>query len=96
MKKPQNHIDPKYLEHIRKHPCVVPGCLNKTDAHHLKTVGSGRNDYTAIPLCRTHHTEIHYSGNESFNDKYSIDVWREAFESYFRWVNNESYSSPQD
>jgi len=35
--------------------------------------------FTAIPLCREHHTEIHTKGKDAFNIIHRIDVWQEAF-----------------
>ena len=39
-----------YLDYIRKQPCVVCGHTS-TQAHHVKTVGSGGGDNWAISLC---------------------------------------------
>lgn len=86
--KPSEIIDEAYLTHIRSLPCVVMGCPEQIkDPHHLKTQKSGRNDYTAIPACRAHHSECHTIGVAAFNRKYFVDCWRKAFELYQHWVN---------
>lgn len=55
--------------------CTI--CGVKADKHHIKTRGSGGKDekWNLIPLCRTHHVEIHKIGNTKFVEKYT-----EAFE----------------
>lgn len=57
--------------------CVC--CGNPAEAHHLDAVGTGRNRKEIIhlgmlmlPLCRTHHTEAHTIGKQSFCDKYHV------------------------
>jgi len=64
--------------------CLV--CGKPGDPHHLSHIGMGRNrknelreHFTAIPLCREHHTEIHDKGKDRFNLTHRIDVWQEAF-----------------
>ncbi len=60
-----------------KRMCVV--CGNRADLHHIDAVGMGK-DRTKIshigkrilPLCRTHHNEIHNSGNDKFMKKYHL------------------------
>jgi len=80
--------DESYLDYIRSLPCLVPLCRlgeynnGKSDPHHLKAVGwreAKRNDYTAVPLCRQHHSEVEQTGMEKFCAKYSIDeLWKDA------------------
>jgi hypothetical protein len=59
----------KHLEKIRQHPCLICGVLT-VDAHHLridmslKGMGMKPGDEYAVPLCRTHHRELHDYGNE--------------------------------
>lgn len=49
--------------------CIV--CLKPAEHHHVKSRGSGGGDESSnlMPLCRTHHTEIHWSRNK-FVEKY--------------------------
>ncbi len=43
------------------------------------TVSNTKKDLSCIPLCRIHHTERHQSGNAKFEDKYRINLWKDAF-----------------
>ena len=56
------------------------------DPDHLEAIGMGGNrkkpsqkHYSAVPLCRLHHTERHALGIPRFEDKYKINLWKEAF-----------------
>jgi Protein of unknown function (DUF968). len=57
--------------------CAI--CGKKADLHHVDAVGSGRNrkeivhkGMHVLPLCRTHHTEIHAIGKDTFCEKYKV------------------------
>ena len=82
----------KYIEYVRKQPCIVCG-TKPVDADHLETIGMGNNrkrrgpkDLTCIPLCRKHHQERHHLGNSRFEAKYIINLWREAFNTLRRYI----------
>ena len=65
--KPRRVTDEGFLTFVRSRYCCVPGCVAPdTDPHHTKSRGSGGSDYTAIPLCRVHHNEIHVIGSWRF------------------------------
>ena len=74
----------KYLDYIRNKPCLVCGSI-PCDPDHLEARGmgganrSGYKDYSCVPLCRIHHTERHQAGNENFENKYGINLWKDAF-----------------
>ena len=74
----------KYLDYIRNKPCLVCGSI-PCDPDHLEARGmgganrSGYKDYSCVPLCRIHHTERHQAGNEKFENKYGINLWKDAF-----------------
>ena len=61
-----------------KRNCVI--CGNRADIHHIDKVGMG-NDRNKIshlgkrilPLCRTHHVEIHNTGDEKFMSLYHLE-----------------------
>jgi len=84
-------IDEDYLDYVRAQPCLVPLCreAGPIDPHHLKAVGwreAKRNDFTAIPLCRKHHSEVEQVSRESFCEKYSMeDLWMDAFFILCEW-----------
>ena len=92
--KPQRSKDANYLSYVRGMRCLVCGDTN-TDPHHLISRGSFGSDYTAIPLCREHHTELHSSGITKFEEKYSINLWKDAFkllETYFEESKKETHT----
>lgn len=58
--------------------CAV--CGRKAELHHVDAVGMGRNrkeichiGMRVLPLCRTHHTEIHKIGREAFLRRYILE-----------------------
>lgn len=57
-----------HLRFIREQPCLVCN-QSPCDAHHLKfaqprALGRKVSDEFTVPLCRTHHEDLHRSGNE--------------------------------
>ena len=65
-----------YSSLAHKRCCI---CGGKADLHHTAAVGAGRNrreishlGMMAQALCRTHHTEVHTIGQETFDNKYHI------------------------
>ena len=61
--------------------CAV--CGRKAELHHVDHVGMGRNrkeichiGMRVLPLCRTHHTEIHRIGHETFLRRYILEPVR--------------------
>lgn len=58
--------------------CAV--CGAKADIHETERVGIGRNrlkinhlNQAVQPLCRKHHSECHYIGQKSFDEKYHLE-----------------------
>lgn len=76
LEKPRRIQDEKYLAFVREFDCLV--CSNPSEAHHLVTGGMGSKgpDYTAVPLCRLHHSEYHQIGHGPFAHKFDVDLWR--------------------
>ena len=82
-------IDTKdYIKYIRSNGCRVCGKF-PVDPDHLEARGMGGagkgctvtntlKDFSCIPLCRNHHTERGSLGNEKFQNKYRINVWKAA------------------
>jgi len=70
-KKPRE-IDKNYLKHVKGQSCLVCGDA-PCDAHHIKSRATFGSDYTAICLCREHHTECHAIGKDTFQEKYCLD-----------------------
>lgn len=81
MDRSQKLISEGYLNYVRMQPCLVCG-HRPVDPDHLKARGlrqAKRNDLSAVPLCRKHHTERGQVGNEKFEEKYDVNLWEEAF-----------------
>ena len=85
-------VDEDYLDYIREQPSVV-SLRPSDDPHHLESRGSGGSDYTAIPLTRGEHREIHTMPLRDFEEKYGINLWREShrlLRRYFSDTENPS------
>ena len=61
----QTPVDPDHLSHR--------GLAGKGD-----TITNTILDYSCVPLCRVHHTERHAYGFKKFQEKYRINLWKEA------------------
>ena len=84
-----------YLKYIRKQPCIISG--REAEPHHLKAIGMGRNrkrqlpeHYTAIPLARNYHAEVHQIGERAFELKYKINLWKTAYKLLIDWLWNDN------
>ncbi len=65
---PKRFRDKGHLKFVASHPCLVCG-RRPADAHHLKftqprALGRKVSDEWTVPLCRTHHRELHRSASE--------------------------------
>jgi hypothetical protein len=65
---PRRLRDKDHLRHVASQPCVLCGTV-PADAHHVrfaqpKAFGRKVSDEFTVPLCRTHHRELHHVGNE--------------------------------
>ena len=56
-----------------------------SEPHHLKAVGMGNDrekpmpeHFTAVPLCRNMHTQVHNMGLYAFTTKHKINLWEES------------------
>ena len=79
----------EYIKYVKTHVCLVCG-TTPVDPDHLEARGMGGakkkgtvtnslKDYSCVPLCRVHHSERHNSGNEKFERRRNINLWKEAF-----------------
>ena len=75
--KPERIESEEYLEWVRNRPCLIHQTV-PSDPHHLKTVGSGGSDYTAVPFCRACHDTYHRKGLNFFESTHKINLWKEA------------------
>jgi len=65
---PRRIRDRDHIRHVMKQPCLLCG-RRPSDPHHLRfaqsrALGRKVSDEFTVPLCRTHHREIHRCGNE--------------------------------
>src|SRR3974390_301566 len=65
---PRRIRDRDHIRHLMKQSCLICG-RHPSDPHHLRLAQSralGRkvSDEFTVPLCRTHHREIHHCGDE--------------------------------
>jgi hypothetical protein len=67
---PRRIRDKEHLKFVGSQPCLI--CERKpSDAHHirfaqLRALGRKVSDEFTVPLCRTHHREVHRRGDEAF------------------------------
>jgi hypothetical protein len=72
---PRRIRDRDHIRHVMKQPCLI--CDRRpSDPHHLRfaqcrALGRKVSDEFTVPLCRTHHREIHLCGDEGL-------WWRKA------------------
>lgn len=65
---PKRLRNPEHLKFVVRHGCVICG-KNRVHAHHLtfaqpNALGRKVSDEFTVPLCPTHHRELHHAGNE--------------------------------
>lgn len=89
--KPEQVVDARYKKYILSHSCLV--CPSReVDGDHLMARGRGsasQNDYSLIPLCRIHHSERHQIGNQKFEQRYTVNLWLEAWRLLAWWHKNQ-------
>lgn len=74
--KPLIPRDESYLAFVRRHECCVHHCRRPSIAHHaLGRCGTAvkGSDFGAVPLCTTHHGEVHTMGEDTFQRVYDVD-----------------------
>ena len=73
-----------YIKYIKSKHCLVCG-RSPVDPDHLEHLGmggankGGLKDYSCVSLCRQHHSERHDLGLRRFEEKYNLNLWKEAF-----------------
>jgi hypothetical protein len=66
---PKRIRDKDHLRFVTSRPCVLCGQV-PSDAHHVgfaqpRAMSRKVSDEFTVPLCRSHHRELHNEGNES-------------------------------
>jgi hypothetical protein len=75
---PRRIRDKHHLKFVGSQPCLICGRA-PSDAHHIRfaqprALGRKVSDEFTLPLCRTHHRQVHQTGNEaSWWQKNGID-----------------------
>jgi len=76
--KPKIFRSKKYLDFIRRHPCLICGNPN-TVAHHeslgRNAMGSKPPDSHAVPLCNECHQRRHAHGVQSFWGGWDVKMY---------------------
>ena len=71
-------ISEEYLDYIRAKPCTACG-KRPVDPDHIKARGwesAKRVDVFALPMCREHHSERGQIGNQKFEVRHDLNLWR--------------------
>lgn len=79
-------VDRSHRARVAEAPCMVCGLRGLTQAHHIRecfprTMGVRIGDEWCVPLCVTHHAELHAINNETFWKHYHLDPkgWARRF-----------------
>jgi hypothetical protein len=69
IERPTRRRNPDHLRFVAAQPCLICS-RTPSDAHHLKfaqphALGRKVSDEFTVPLCRTHHRQLHHAGNEA-------------------------------
>jgi len=94
---PRRIRDHEHIRHVIKQACLICG-RRPSDAHHLRFAqlrGLGRkvSDEFTVPLCRTHHREVHRRGDEvAWWQKSGVDPLAAARK---LWVDNHPRRNDQ-
>jgi len=92
------YSDAEYMGYLHKQTCLVCGCHNGIEAHHLRTDGKGGTakkppDWMCVPLCSECHRKYHTRGHEWFLEqvhwliKY-LSLKEFLICNYYRWKNH--------
>jgi hypothetical protein len=75
---PRRYRDKAHLKFVTSKACIICG-RQPSDPHHLRyaqprALGRKASDEFVVPLCRTHHGEVHRAGNEAeWWKRYGLD-----------------------
>lgn len=78
------------VEWMKAHPCLACGAVPSENAH-VRNGGMGRKADAKyiVPLCHTHHEELHRRGQDSFEVRYGLclDIYAEILSC--RWDDEQ-------
>jgi ERF superfamily len=69
LNEPRRYRDKAHREYVSAQPCLICG-RQPSDAHHIRfgqprSLGRKVSDEFTVPICRTHHRELHQHGDEA-------------------------------
>ena len=92
------YFDNEYMSYTRKQACLVCGCHNLIEAHHLRIDGMGGTakkppDWMVVPLCQSCHRMYHIRGHQWFVEQVKwlikyLSLKEFLICSYNRWRNH--------
>ena len=92
------YSDAEYMSYLHKQACLVCGCHNGIEAHHLRIDGKGGTakkppDWMCVPLCSECHRKYHTRGHEWFLEQVSwltkyLSLKEFLICNYYRWKNH--------
>lgn len=73
--KPERVVNKALINSYRGKSCALCGKNEGTVGHHIKTRGAGGGDVreNLVPLCVSHHAEVHNIGSLTFAKKYNLE-----------------------
>ena len=81
------------LMHELSHAIIEEQKTLRTEEHHLEHIGMGcdrkkpnQKHFTAVPLNRVMHTEVHAIGLNAWQSKYNVQLWQEAYYYFAKWL----------
>jgi hypothetical protein len=103
---PRRYRDKLHLRHVAAQPCIVCG-RQPAEPHHLRfaqqrALGRKVSDEFTVPVCRTHHREVHRHGDEAaWWTGVNVDplpialmLWQQSRGVVPNWVDATSPSPP--
>jgi len=92
------YIDREYIGWLHNQTCLVCGCHNGIEAHHLRIDGMGGTakkppDWMCVPLCQEHHRMYHLRGHLWFLEQIGwltkyVSLKEYLICNYNRWKNH--------
>lgn len=90
--------DNEYMEYLRNQSCLICGCHNNIEAHHLRKENTGGMakkppSYMCLSLCRDCHRKYHLKGYKWFLEQIKwltkyLDISDFVIMQYLRWKNH--------
>jgi len=78
-----------YLDWNRLQPSAATG-KQPCECAHLHSRGAWGSDFSVVPLTREEHSELHRKGQDAFEYKYHVNLWKEAWRLVTRYFTEEN------